>query len=791
MSIPPNQQNPFFFPYRNLLTSGNMETENVENIDISEILQRQGMNDTQQGFYPPMTGLYMQNRIPMNITIPYNHMQGFLQVQGNPNAFNQQQVISNDDMQKSTEYLNKLKENTKKKTEEQLIQLEKDKNVKIDKIDNREKEEITETNKIHEHDVELFTKANIENLKLLLNYLDKQSKEENSEEKLKDTDSEKKENNTETKKPKKKDDSKKKVLLKAFEISQNSLKEGMKNLSESRIKDIKGIRKRNDENKKEINISYMGKENSIRLCGSNDYSTAIAEATIMGVAETNRNVKKLGMVTLEQNIKLNNITQGIQEVNSNAKGLESFINSEYTNTRIENQQLHNMNQELTNRNVQIETTNQMLNLTVNQKEEQITSLQMQNNSLQSGNTILQNNVNTLQQQNSEQQQRINELEEKNNLLKKTIDNNRAEIEKIMEGNNNTNDMRAIYLTALTSITQEIGKEFINYLSQKFSNVDKVNGLNEYELVNSFYTQNIEKHLNIIVNGTKISIIEIGKKLGFDEENFKIFIIEHLKNAFYSYMSALSQTTLNTNSDNKKAINIKEQSDSSLKINNNNTSESIVKEIRMIIEGLFSKMSPQQGYPQQQISNNPFGGFSNYIPFMVQPQYQGYPQQQYVPQQNTTQFTSQTQYQQQNNGIQNQQPDIKMQKITMPTGSTPNMTNNPQEEFKQEYSDKQQEVPQNTSTNNTYQIPEETNSNDIYIFKSDINKSDLQGNNRIATLITLYTEFMRDLRSKRSSINIKDVGIMFLNSLNKQGYGSFNTEEFNAIHKSYMINNKKK
>ena len=72
------------------------------------------------------------------------------------------------------------------------------------------------------------------------------------------------------------------------------------------------------------------------------------------------------------------------------------------------------------------------------------------------------------------------------------------------------------------------------------------------------------------------------------------------------MSALSQTTLNTNSDNKKAINIKEQSDSSLKINNNNTSESIVKEIRMIIEGLFSKMSPQQGYPQQQISNNPFG-----------------------------------------------------------------------------------------------------------------------------------------------------------------------------------------
>lgn len=670
MSIPPNQQNPLFLPYGHLLTNGDMETENVENIDVSEIIQRQGMIDTQQGFYSPMTGLSMQNRIPMNVTIPYNHMQSFPQIQGNPNTFNQQQVMSSNDMQKSTEYFNKLKENTKKETEKQLIQLEKDKNVKIERIDNREKEEITETNKVHEHDVELFTKANNENLKLLLNYLDKQSKEEDSEEKLIDTDSEKKENNTETKKPKKKDDSKKKVLLKAFEISQNSLKEGMKNLSESRIKDIKGIRKRNDENKKEINISYMGKENSIRLCSSNDYSTAIAEATIMGVAKVSRDLNEgFDMI----GTAYTQLKQGIEEVNSNAKGFESFINSDYTNTKIENQQLHNTNQELTNRNAQIETTNQILNLTVNQKDEQITSLQMQNNSLQSGNTILQNNINILQQQNSEQQQRIKELQEKNNILKKTIDDNRAEIEKFMNGNNNTSDMGAIYITALTDTTQEIGKEFINYLSQRYSNVDQVNRLDECQLAETFYKQNINRHL--FVKGTEISIIEIGKKIGYDEENFKIFIIEHLKNAFYSYMSALSKTTLNTNPNNQNANTIKEQSK---KLNNNNnTSKSIVKEIKKTIKKLFPKIPAQQRYPQQQMPFNPFGGFSNYSPFMGQPQYQGYPQQQYIPQQNTSQFVNQpqTQYQQQrSNEPQNPQPEINIQQTSIPTGSTAKFNN---------------------------------------------------------------------------------------------------------------------
>ena len=747
-----------------------MEIENVKNIE----LQRQGMNDTQQGFYQPMTGLSMQNRIPMNVTIPYNHMQGFLEIQGNPNTFNQQQVISNDDMQKSTEYLNKLRENSINKREEQIIQLGKQEFNELTNIDTNEKEELKKEDENLDKRIEMLVKGNTELFKIYAEYIGKEETE------IKD--SEKKESNdNEKKKPKKES------LQDALEKSQKALSKGITKLTKHSDKRKKEISTKNTERRKDIAIRFTEKKHNLIINSQNDYNSILTQVTLMGVAETNRNVKKLGMVTLEQNNKLDNITQGIEEVNSNAKGLENFINSEYTNTKIENQQLHNTNQELTNRNVQIETTNQMLNLTVNQKDEQITSLQTQNNNLQSGNTILQNSVNTLQQQNSEKQQRINELEEKNNLLKKTIDTHREEIEKIMKRENNTNDIRAIYLTALTGITQEIGKEFIYYLSKNFFNVDQVNRLNESELVNSFYTQNIEKHLNITVNGEKISIIEIGKNLGFNEENFKIFIIEHLKNAFYSYMLMLSQT----NPKNENASIIEKQSNDLLNINNNNTSESIVKEIRMIITELFSKMYPQQGYPQQQMSFNPFGGFNNYIPFMGQPQYQGYSQQQYIPQQNTTQFINQTQYQQSNNGMQNQQPDIKMHKITMPTGSVPNMTNNQKEEFKQEYSYKQQEVPQNTSINNTYQIPEETNSNDIYIFNKQINKDDLKGNNRIPTLLILYTELMEYLRKKLKSVDKSKIFVNFINSLYSQGYGTVDDKELDIIHKTYMESYKNK
>lgn len=649
MNTPPGQQNPFFFPYRHSLTDGSMETENIESINVKEILQGQGMNDTQQGFYQPITGIYMQNGIPMNVTIPYNYMQGFPQVQGNPNTFNQQQLISSNDIQKSTMSLAKLRTDSIIKRDEQITQLGKEESDLITNVNTDEKEELKKEDENLDKRIEMLTKGAAELFKIYTEHIDKEESE------MKDSEN-KESNSDEKKKPKK---GKKESLQDGLEKSQKVLLKGITKLTKQSNERKKEISRDNEQKKKEITIRYSGKRSEVITNQQNDIISAIPQLMLSGTAHLEKTMlQQFG----NAGQRINKIEGTINTLSESAKKVAEFTDNQFTSVQNERNQLFNQNTELRNINQQLNTD--------------FTQLRMENQQL--GNTISSQSteLTNLQQQNSEQQQRIRELENKNNELRNAIDENRNTIDNIMRGEKFPNSMRDIYFTALTGTTQQIGKEFIDYLRVYYPNVDKVNGLNVSQIVNAFYTQNINKYLFIPMNGTRESMIDVGNQLGFDENNFKIFIIEHLMNVFYSYMFILAGETLDKDPQNQNASDIRRQSDSS--VNNKSTSESIINELRGMILNLFKEMRSQQQMPQQQMPNNPSGGFNNYNPFMSQPPQQGYSQQQqYVPQQNTSQFVNQpqTQYQQQtSNQPQNPQPEINIQQTAMPTGSTANLNN---------------------------------------------------------------------------------------------------------------------
>ena len=405
---------------------------------------------------------------------------------------------------------------------------------------------------------------------------------------------------------------------------------------------------------------------------------------------------------------------------------------------------------------------------------------------------------TLQQKNEE----INRLNKQIDELKKR--DNISEKEKgIMEEENENENA---YLEMMDVLNQFVSKQYREY----------INHFNIKDL-NSFANQIMNQSKSDIIGQMLVSFIGIERR--YTEKQFSDIHknagrdIEMTKMALYRIIDAINIEYISI-------LSIKEKSQEGMRyvsehsIRDDFLPESFVRDKYILRQQLNREYNTQQPMQQPQMFSqqpqytqqpymqqfqppvfmNPSGGFSNVNPFtsnpfMSQPQYQGYPQQQYVPQQNTTQFTNQTQYQQPSNGMQNQQPDINIQKTTMPTGSAPNMTNNSQQEFRQEYSHQKQEVPQNTSTNNTYQVPEETNSNNIYTFKTQINKADLEGNNRIATLLILYTELMDYLRTKSKSIKLKEATLIFSNSLDRQGYGKISINEFNTIHKAYMTNYK--
>ena len=645
MNTSPGQQNTFFFPYRQSLTDGSMETENIESINVKEILQGQGINNTQQGFYQPMTGIYMQNGIPMNVTIPYNYMQGFPQVQGNPNTFNQQQIISSNDIQKSTMSLVKLRNDSINKRDEQIAQLGKEESDLITSANTNEKEELKKEDENLDKSIEKLTKGATELFKIYAEHIDKEESE------IKD--SEKKESNSDEKKKPKKES-----LQGALEKSQKVLLKGITKLTKQSNKRKTEISAKKTETVKEITIRYSGKRSEVITNQQNDIISVLPQIMLSETAQM-----KETMLQQFENAgqRFTRMEGTINTLSKSANELANFTNNQYTNLQKEKDQLSNQNTELRN-------INQQLNINS-------TQLRMENQQL--GNTINSQNteLTNLQQQNSEQQQRIKELEDKNNELRDAIYENRGIIESIRNRRATPDNIQTIYITELTNITVRIGKEFIKYLSDNYPNVEKVNGIDFDNLVKYFYEQNIYKYLSITIYGKETSIIEIGKQYNFNEENIKTFITNHLIDTFLFYMYMLSVTTLNKDPGNQKADEIRKQSNNS--VHNEGTSKNIVDEIRETIKELFSTMPAQQGYAQQQMPNTPFGGFNNYNPFMSQPQYQGYPQQQYVPQQNTSQFVnqSQTQYQQQtSNQPQNQQPEINIQQTAMPTGSTANLNN---------------------------------------------------------------------------------------------------------------------
>lgn len=399
----------------------------------------------------------------------------------------------------------------------------------------------------------------------------------------------------------------------------------------------------------------------------------------------------------------------------------------------------------------------------------------------------------------------NEIDHYKEILIRKDERKKIKREKSQEENMEEEKMEnESYIAMLNTLNQFISKEYRNYIEsfkiENFSNFSQL-------ILNKGSDEKISTLLNAFFRYggyTMDNYFEIHKKSNISPEQTKYKILQLLNLIESDYVYIFARKEENPNAYNYLNIH---------SISNDFFPENMINDRNKYRQFLFEKYNVQQPFYQQpmqqpqmfsqqpQYTQQPYmqqfqqpvftnssGGFSNVNGFTSNP-FMNQQQQQYVPQQNTTQFTNQTQYQQPSNGMQNQQPDINIQKTTMPTGSSPNMTNNSQQEFRQEYSHQKQEVPQNTSTNNTYQVPEETNSNDIYTFKSQINKADLEGNNRIATLLILYTELMDHLRKKLKTVKLKEVTLIFSTSLIRQGYGEISINELNTIHKAYMTNYK--
>ena len=83
----------------------------------------------------------------------------------------------------------------------------------------------------------------------------------------------------------------------------------------------------------------------------------------------------------------------------------------------------------------------------------------------------------------------------------------------------------------------MSKDFLDYLKEKFQDINRIPQLNVFKLVNDFYNYNISKYTNITKDRKIVSIFEIGSS--YKEENFEQFIKETLTQTFFLYMEAFS------------------------------------------------------------------------------------------------------------------------------------------------------------------------------------------------------------------------------------------------------------